>query len=317
MIETIYDWGINDADYAVSGHQLIDGQLVKIECPFYSCWVNMVARSKSQNFKDIDYWYEGVDASEEWKYFTKFKAWMEKQDWKGKELDKDILVEGNKLYSPKTCAFVTHATNNFFNLRPAARGEYPTGVSFIKDGNYFIARCQVIGGKRKTIGTYGCMHKAHLAWAYEKQKQGLILAEQQSDSRVGKAIRERCQRIVDNAREILKTVGNVEDMKPIWNFENSDAGNFIQRVRKDVLGISQTEASVFIAGCKQSNFARYEAGITSPPRSLILLMSLLEKTPSLYEELKNSKPFGVGGGYHRIVGNITEVTKENLKEKVA
>ena len=27
--------------------------------------------------------------------------------------------------------------------------------------------------------------------------------------------------------------------------------------------------------------------------------------------------FGVGGGYHRIVGNITEVTKENLKEKVA
>jgi hypothetical protein len=33
------------------------------------------------------------------------------QDYIGKQLDKDIKIEGNKTYSPETCMFVTHREN--------------------------------------------------------------------------------------------------------------------------------------------------------------------------------------------------------------
>jgi len=36
---------------------------------------------------------------------------MERQDWEGKHLDKDILIPGNKIYSPDRCIFVSSLIN--------------------------------------------------------------------------------------------------------------------------------------------------------------------------------------------------------------
>ena len=58
--------------------------------------------------------YKGCSVCEEWLTFSNFKSWMEQQDWEGKQLDKDLLVYKNKIYSPETCVFVSSVINSFF-----------------------------------------------------------------------------------------------------------------------------------------------------------------------------------------------------------
>ena len=70
-----------------------------------------------------------------------FRAWMVEQDWKGKQLDKDLLVQGNKMYSPDTCVFVDGVVNNFLTDRAAARGEWPIGVIWHERAKKFMSQC--------------------------------------------------------------------------------------------------------------------------------------------------------------------------------
>lgn len=105
----IYNWGINDADYQVAGKDPDTG--IEWRCPFYKRWKNMIARCHSPAFQRNQPRYKGCTVDERWRRFTDFKKWMEGQDWEGKQLDKDRLVEGNKHYGPDTCMFLTRKEN--------------------------------------------------------------------------------------------------------------------------------------------------------------------------------------------------------------
>lgn len=105
--------------------------------------------------------------------FSVFCAWMEKQDWQGKQLDKDILIQGNKIYGPDTCLFVTNAINNLLNNSSASRGALPVGVCLNgRNGRYF-AYCNV-NGKKSHIGMFDTIEKA--SEAYLECKRELIRA---------------------------------------------------------------------------------------------------------------------------------------------
>lgn len=87
MGKLIHGIGINDSDYKVRKTRKIktpDGKS-KTEvlwiCPFYSKWLGMIQRAGSASYKARDPWYDGVTVCEDWKYFSKFKAWMETQEW--------------------------------------------------------------------------------------------------------------------------------------------------------------------------------------------------------------------------------------------
>ena len=99
----VYGVGINDADYQVSKGNW--------RCPFYKTWKNMLARCYSPAFQRNQPLYIGCSVDERWHRFSHFKAWMEGQDWEGKALDKDRLTNGNKIYGPDTCVFLTSAEN--------------------------------------------------------------------------------------------------------------------------------------------------------------------------------------------------------------
>ena len=43
---------------------------------------------------------------EEWKHFSNFKKWFDENYIEGFDIDKDILIKGNKVYSPEACSFV-------------------------------------------------------------------------------------------------------------------------------------------------------------------------------------------------------------------
>lgn len=184
----VYGVGVNDADYVV--HPKIKGKQVR--CPFYEKWKGMLTRCYSAKCQAANPTYIGCTVCEEWLKFSSFKSWMEAQDWQGKELDKDIITPGNKVYSPDTCAFVDEATNSFTTDCCASRGNFPIGVTFHRGRGKFQAYCNnQITKKSEYLGIFSCPEQAHSAWKRRKHEIACQLADLQTDKRVADALRVR------------------------------------------------------------------------------------------------------------------------------
>lgn len=186
--------GINDAEYVVQRKEtiVVNGKkkqkLIWI-CPFYQAWASMFARCYSSKLQDNRPTYKGCIVSDEWLTFSNFKAWMETQDFEGKQLDKDLLFEGNKIYSPETCVFVSGMVNNFTIDSGAARGEWLIGVYWNKRANKFTSQCQNPFTKKKEhLGLFDCELEAHEAWLKRKLELARELASEQTDPRVREAL---------------------------------------------------------------------------------------------------------------------------------
>ena len=163
----VFDTGINDANYIV--HRKLNGKI--ISCPFYSTWRCMLKRCYCERSRSSNSSYIGSLVSAEWHVFSVFKEWMIKQDWQGKQLDKDILIAGNKTYSPQTCVFVSGALNSLLNDNAGIRGEFPQGVNFHKGVGKYRATCKV-SGKSRHLGYFSAHTEAELV--YLKFKSELI-----------------------------------------------------------------------------------------------------------------------------------------------
>jgi len=189
--------GINDADYAVQRKETIvvngkQKQRVVWVCPYYRVWKSMLNRCYSPKYQERQPTYKGCSVSEEWKYLSVFKAWMEVQDWEGMQLDKDLLFEGNKVYSDETCVFVTKAVNNFTIDSGASRGEWLIGVYWNKRAGKFMSQCgNPFTKKQEYFGLFTCEEEAHQTWLKRKLELAHLLAAEQTDARVAKALIER------------------------------------------------------------------------------------------------------------------------------
>lgn len=190
--------GINDADYVVKKMETIgyvDGkQKRKLNwfCPFYSTWEGMITRCYSIKFQERWPTYRGCSVSEEWLTFSVFKNWMETQDWEDKQLDKDLLFEGNKVYSSETCVFVSGMVNTFTLDCGTSRGEWPIGVTWDKRENKFVSRCRnPFTKKTEHLGYFSCEQEAHKAWLTRKLELAKELAATQTDERVAEALIDR------------------------------------------------------------------------------------------------------------------------------
>ena len=141
----VYGIGINDSQYLTS-HK-INGKTNT--CPYYKKWMSMFVRCYSGNYPT----YDGCSVCDEWIYFSKFKSWMKSQDWTGKELDKDLKIIGNKIYSPEACVFVNSHINSLMLDNKKSRGVYPVGVYLNKFSGKFMAYCAV-NRKPKFLGYF-------------------------------------------------------------------------------------------------------------------------------------------------------------------
>ena len=189
--------GINDADYVTRKIETIevDGKIKQKlvwYCPYHRVWKDMLKRCYSAKLQERQPTYKGCSVSEEWKTFSNFRAWMEKQDFEGMHLDKDLLLKGNKVYSDETCVFVTKAVNNFTTDRCSGRGEWLIGVYLHKASGKFMSRCRNPFTKRQEhLGLFTCEEEAHQAWLKRKLELAKELAAIQTDERVAKALVER------------------------------------------------------------------------------------------------------------------------------
>lgn len=123
--------------------------------------------------------YEGCYMSENFKDFQFFAGWCELQigynvvDELGRpfEIDKDLLIKGNKSYSEDTCVFLPRQVNNFLRTMQGKRGLYPLGVSFEKASGKYVATCTLLSKTRKKLGRFDSALSAHLA--YKRCKEAL------------------------------------------------------------------------------------------------------------------------------------------------
>lgn len=89
----------------------------------YTRWKAMLQRCYNERFLESNPHYKGCTVCPEWHNYQNFAKWFDEnypQDGKDYDLDKDIKVAGNRVYSPDTCLFVTPIENSshyFKNLR--------------------------------------------------------------------------------------------------------------------------------------------------------------------------------------------------------
>lgn len=177
--------GVNDADYEVFNRQP-DGSIIR--CPYYVKWMSMIRRCYSKKVLDRQEYYNGCIVCDEWLTFSKFKEWMQRQDWQGKDLDKDLLFKDNKVYGPDTCTFITRELNSFITDSKKSRGKYKIGVT--KEKNRYVSRISE-NGKSRMIGRFSTEDQAYEAWYKRKRELAIELSFSQTDNRIIEALLSR------------------------------------------------------------------------------------------------------------------------------
>lgn len=142
----------------------------------YSVWNSMLMRCYYDKYQKNRPTYKDCCVCEEWLNYSNFKEWYDKNyyeiDGERMDLDKDILVKGNKTYSPNTCLFVPKNINTLFIKSNKSRGKYPIGVCKANNSNKYIAQCNIFyNGKtqQKYLGLYNTIDDAFNAYKQFKE----------------------------------------------------------------------------------------------------------------------------------------------------
>ena len=150
----------------------------------YLLWQCMLQRCCSGDFKNKYQTYKDCEVSENFKSYEYFYEWCHKQigfgnDGNGNsfQLDKDLLIKGNKVYSESTCVFIPREINQVLVKRTASRGEHLIGVCWDKTTNAFRAMVSKGKGKSEWLGYFKTEIEAFNAY---KQAKEAFVKEQAS-----------------------------------------------------------------------------------------------------------------------------------------
>lgn len=139
----------------------------------YNCWCGMLKRCYSAKYQDKYPTYKGCSVCNDWLYYSNFKNWYDENyyeiDNQTSQLDKDILVKDNKVYSPNTCMFVPQFINKLFTKRQKTRGELPIGVCYHKAIKKYQAQLRIYKNGKSTLKHLGCYNTPNEAFEVYKQ----------------------------------------------------------------------------------------------------------------------------------------------------
>ena len=141
----------------------------------YGLWCHMLERCYSDAIKKRCPTYEGCEVSDNFKYYEYFYEWCNKQVGfanEGWQLDKDLLIKGNKVYSENTCVFLPREINQLLVKRENMRGKYLIGVCWCNTKKAFVARVGKNKGKSEHLGYFKTELEAFNA--YKQAKESFI-----------------------------------------------------------------------------------------------------------------------------------------------
>ena len=152
---TVYGVGISDLPHThgTDAYNRWHGMLKR-------CYYSKERTKRRQSYADC------VVCSE-WLRFSVFKQWYDANYIEGCALDKDILVKGNRVYSPETCCFVPQEINGLVIQNKSRRNSYPIGVFPIKYSNRTKYRASM---NDVYIGTYDTPEEAFQAYKSTKEQ---------------------------------------------------------------------------------------------------------------------------------------------------
>ena len=166
-LPSVYGVGILGVKYQTK----IDG----ISTKEYVLWKNMLERCYSDSFKKRRPTYEGCKVSENFLHYEYFYEWCHKQigfNNKGWQMDKDLLIKGNKVYSEDSCIFLPREINQLLVKCTASRGKYLIGVCWCNTKKAFVARVGRSKGKQEHLGYFNTEIEAFNA--YKQAKEAFI-----------------------------------------------------------------------------------------------------------------------------------------------
>ena len=152
------------------------------KCPMYDTWFRMIERCYSKKVHGRFPSYIGCYVSDDFKDYSKWRDWYDNYQYKheGWQLDKDLLVKGNKVYSSETCIFLPHIINSVLTKSNKIRGKYLIGVYFDTHNNKFKSHISK-RNKNTTLGYFENEMDAHLAYKTAKEEYLKELAEEYKD----------------------------------------------------------------------------------------------------------------------------------------
>lgn len=146
----------------------------------YMIWGGIFTRCTSEKYSRRFPTYADCDASENFKNFQYFAEWCQGQvgfDQSKWELDKDILIKGNKIYSEDNCVFLPKEINYLFVKRNSERGNLPIGVFLHKGTGKYIAACSQGKNRKAYIGLFNTPQEAFYNYKTVKENYIKVVAE--------------------------------------------------------------------------------------------------------------------------------------------
>lgn len=134
--------------------------VVDVDKKILSIWKDIVKRTTAGSYAQSKLnTYVGCTLDERFKSYQYFNEWYKRQIGFDLmyEVDKDLLVKGNKHYSPELCTLLPKIINGTLCNSKRARGDLPVGVTLHGQNDMYVARCRYVEDgerKRKTIGYY-------------------------------------------------------------------------------------------------------------------------------------------------------------------
>ena len=114
--------------------------------------------------------YIGCSVCEEWLCFQNFAEFYINHPsyGLGYNLDKDLLVKGNKVYSPETCTMLPPDLNVVISGNTPSKNGMPLGVNKIDNG--YVARLSKGKDGREYLGYYKTAEEAHEVYVEAKER---------------------------------------------------------------------------------------------------------------------------------------------------
>ena len=164
-LPSVYGVGVLGAKYPST----ING----VKTKEYVLWQGLLRRCYSGDFKKKNPTYIGCEVSNKFKNYEYFYEWCNKQvgfnnnkDW---QLDKDLLIKGNRVYSEDFCIFLPQEVNTLLTKREALRGENLIGVSWSNTNKAFVATVNKNKGKQEHLGCFKTEIEAFNAYKQAKE----------------------------------------------------------------------------------------------------------------------------------------------------
>lgn len=144
-----------------------------------SCvWENMIRRCYSKSEDNPT--YTDITVCNEWHNFQNFASWFVENYKENFELDKDLRVFGNRIYSPEKCEFIPKRVNSLMAGMFKSDNKYEIGVYL--ERKKYCAKCYH-NGEIFRLGRYNSEQEAFIA--YRNFKEPLIKSVSEEEYNLG------------------------------------------------------------------------------------------------------------------------------------